>query len=325
MAEILLSLTIIGVVAAITLPSLTGNINERTWNTQRKALFARMSQAISLMPALNGYGTFRTASGTSGTASYDAGEDNVAETFITSGLSKVIKMNNICSSDALQDCGLPAEMTNAGGSRVSLPTKIKELNTGITVTYGTAVGLKNTKAAAFETANGESILTFYNPNCFAEDVSIATSSNTGTMAAGEWLGSAGKQHVCVNFIYDLNGNKGPNTIGKDIGTMSVLYSTDSKVVMPMYPRKISGTKTQDEASKACKDLDSGEYRLPNVEELFAIYTNRLIYGDTIWAEGEYPWASTRIDASTAYVVGYNHGNKYPKARTNKHNVLCVQR
>ena len=32
MAEILLSLTIIGVVAAITLPSLTGNINERTWN-----------------------------------------------------------------------------------------------------------------------------------------------------------------------------------------------------------------------------------------------------------------------------------------------------
>lgn len=57
MAEILLSLTIIGVVAAITLPSLTGNINERTWNTQRKALFARFSQAVALMPALNGYAT----------------------------------------------------------------------------------------------------------------------------------------------------------------------------------------------------------------------------------------------------------------------------
>ena len=57
MAEILLSLTIIGVVAAITLPSLTGNINERTWNTQRKALYARFSQAMALMPSLNGYGT----------------------------------------------------------------------------------------------------------------------------------------------------------------------------------------------------------------------------------------------------------------------------
>ena len=47
MAEILLSLTIIGVVAAITLPSLIGNINERAWNTQRKALHARMAQAIA--------------------------------------------------------------------------------------------------------------------------------------------------------------------------------------------------------------------------------------------------------------------------------------
>ena len=58
MAEILLSLTIIGVVAAITLPSLTGNINERTWNTQKKALYARMSQAIALMGSINGYGQY---------------------------------------------------------------------------------------------------------------------------------------------------------------------------------------------------------------------------------------------------------------------------
>ena len=79
MAEILLSLTIIGVVAAITLPSLTGNINERTWNTQRKALYARFSQAIALMPALNGYGTL-TEDSSSGAS--DA-VDTAAETFIT--------------------------------------------------------------------------------------------------------------------------------------------------------------------------------------------------------------------------------------------------
>ena len=79
MAEILLSLTIIGVVAAITLPSLTGNINERTWNTQRKALYARFSQAMALMPSLNGYGTL--AADESGSIT----EDNIAETFITAG------------------------------------------------------------------------------------------------------------------------------------------------------------------------------------------------------------------------------------------------
>ena len=97
MAEILLSLTIIGVVAAITLPSLTGNINERTWNTQRKALYARFSQAIALMPSLNGYGTL-----TEGDSSTSA-VDTAAETFVTAGLSKVLKINNICDSEHLAD------------------------------------------------------------------------------------------------------------------------------------------------------------------------------------------------------------------------------
>ena len=101
MAEILLSLTIIGVVAAITLPSLTGNINERTWNTQRKALYARFSQAIALMPSLNGYGTLTEES----SAGASDGVDTAAETFVTAGLSKVLKINNICDSEHIEDCG----------------------------------------------------------------------------------------------------------------------------------------------------------------------------------------------------------------------------
>ena len=121
MAEILLSLTIIGVVAAITLPSLTGNINERTWNTQRKALYARFSQAIALMPSLNGYGTLTEDE--SGSI-----EDTAAETFITSGLSKVLKINNICDNDHLEDCGIPSKMTDVLGSQINVPKKISELN-----------------------------------------------------------------------------------------------------------------------------------------------------------------------------------------------------
>ena len=109
MAEILLSLTIIGVVAAITLPSLTGNINERTWNTQRKALYARMSQAIALMPALNGYGTL-TEESSSGAAD---GVDTVAETFVTNGLAKVLKINNICDNEHLADCGIVSKIYTA--------------------------------------------------------------------------------------------------------------------------------------------------------------------------------------------------------------------
>ena len=162
MAEILLSLTIIGVVAAITLPSLTGNINERTWNTQRKALYARMSQAIALMPALNGYGTLteETSSGA------NDGVDTAAETFVTEGLSKVLKINNICDSENLEDCGIPVKLTPMIGSIISpFPKTLKELNTGFTAAAGYSFKVTNTKVAAFETQNGESIALFYNPKC----------------------------------------------------------------------------------------------------------------------------------------------------------------
>ena len=121
MAEFLLSLTIIGVVAAITLPSLTGNINERTWNTQRKTLYARMSQAVALMPALNGYGVTDDAGST---------ENQAAETFITNGLSKVLKVNNICDSEHLNDSGINEKVIGINGSITfeAFPQKLSELN-----------------------------------------------------------------------------------------------------------------------------------------------------------------------------------------------------
>jgi len=159
MAEILLSLTIIGVVAAITLPSLTGNINERTWNTQRKALFARFSQAVSLMPALNGYGSFSEGNGS-------AVSDTVAETFITAGLSKVLKINNVCDNEHLGDCGIPSQLTvQATGSINSWPKMMSSL---VDLSGCGSGSIKDTKAAAFETANGEAIALYYNPTCLSD-------------------------------------------------------------------------------------------------------------------------------------------------------------
>ena len=312
MAEILLSLTIIGVVAAITLPSLTGNINERTWNTQRKALFARMSQAIALMPALNGYGT------------YDSSNDNTAETFITAGLSKVLKINNICSNENLSDCGFASKYTDGGGSPQNLPKEVKSLNAGI-ITVASPVTIKNTKAAAFETANGESILTFYNPDCTTKDVFSTAYNNDGTASPSNWAGETVKQQVCANFVYDLNGTKGPNTVGKDIGTLTVFYSSDPAVVMPMYPRAVSGTKSQADAAKACRELDGGQYRLPNIEEAVAVYYNRLIYSTQAFGDNGYIWSGTSIDSNNAYVIGFSYGNKYSRPKSSTNGIFCVER
>ena len=269
MAEILLSLTIIGVVAAITLPSLTGNINERTWNTQRKALYARFSQAIALMPALNGYGTL-----TEGDSSTSA-VDTAAETFVTGGLSKVLKINNICDSEHLPDCGIADKIvTMAAGTISPFPRKMSELNgdmvsmshvnsaDGVYASYSQL----DTKAAAFETANGESLAVYYNPNCVSD---LASTAEDDPM----------QPKICANFVYDLNGTKGPNTVGKDIGFITVLYPTDSAVVAPM-PHIAAGETglSLSEGSKYCTSLDS-EYRIPNKEEAASLFVNKELIGN----------------------------------------------
>ena len=261
MAEILLSLTIIGVVAAITLPSLTGNINERTWNTQRKALYARFSQAIALMPALNGYGVDNP--------------DTAAETFVTAGLSKVLKINNICDYEHLADCGIISKLNTVNGNKInSFPTTFTDLNPEMT----SDSAFTNTNAAAFETVNGESIAIFYNPKC-------VTSMN-------ERVSYRVQPKVCANFIYDLNGSKGPNTMGKDIGVLTALYSSDSVVVAPVINNKEALHHVYfQEGVSACRKMDD-EYRLPNFEELVSLFINHKLYDINT---GQHLWSSSAIE------------------------------
>ena len=297
MAEILLSLTIIGVVAAITLPSLTGNINERTWNTQRKALYARFSQAIALMPSLNGYGTLREITDSAGSTSI---EDTAAETFITSGLSKVLKINNICDNEHLKDCGLPEKLSTFAGSTITLPLKMSELNSIVVSTSNEASHSQiDTTAAGFETANGENIAVYYNPYCTSQMKQV--NNDISMMPQGA---------ICANFIYDLNGNKGPNSIGKDIGFLTVFYSTDPVAVAP-YPNAQDATLSVANAdmSNVCKKQDS-EYRLPTKEELVSLWVNEKLLGnmkqDRYWSSSvnltiDHPWYIRTANGAVSYL------------------------
>ena len=294
MAEILLSLTIIGVVAAITLPSLTGNINERTWNTQRKALYARMSQAISLMPSLNGYGTL-----TEGDESTSA-VDTAAETFVTAGLSKVLKINNICDNTHLSDCGIVSSYTDRLGSVKTTALTLYELN-GIF-----SRSILDTKTAAFETQNGESILVYYNPFC-RQDLGVDR-----TYVA---------PFMCANFIYDLNGNKGPNVIGKDMGFITAMYPSDSKIVAPVVIMQKSRRKHYD-ASKLCRQLDS-ESRVPSIEELSAmVYNDKLLNLSYV----NRTWSATTKSSTKAYTIAVQVGERWLDDRSyNDNEIYCIKR
>ncbi len=308
MAEILLSLTIIGVVAAITLPSLTGNINERTWNTQRKALYARFSQAMALMPSLAGYGTINDNT------------DTTAETFITNGLSKVLKINNICDNEHLEDCGLPAKINPQGaGSAIEFPLDLYSLNanfSGYDWGANLSYSLYNTAAAGFETANGESIAAFYNPDC------IAIKSFFHEHGAVDCIA----KKMCVNFIYDLNGSKGPNTIGKDMGWITVFNSIDPIVVAPIpSTSNIRMRATLDEVSDRCRKVDD-ETRLPNAYEMSSImFNNKFINIDS--EDITDFWTSSRDeqDLSKNITVRLGQFALNRVARDQEHAIRCIKR
>jgi len=318
MAEILLSLTIIGVVAAITLPSLTGNINERTWNTQRKALYARFSQALALMPALNGYGTLKEAS----SAGASDAVDTAAETFITDGLAKVLKINNICDSEHLEDCGLSEKFTNlAGSGNIDIPKTLGELNPlMLSVSYSDPSGsdshsMLDTKAAAFETQNGESILLFYNPHCVSD--------------MGESVNYFVQPKVCVNMVYDLNGNKGPNTVGKDMGVITVLYPSDSIVVAPVPFNKIFEGASTATASTFCTEKTGADARIPTKEELISLFVNQhKMFG---LEDPKHHWvASTKAISSSGSKYRWILASSIGHLRTNTADIpnwssFCVKR
>ena len=245
-----------------------------------------------------------------------SGTDTAAEAFLTEGLSKVLKINNICDNEHLEDCGIVNNITIMGGGSKTWGDAPTLLSLGATLNATIEPDFMDTKAAAFETQNGESILLFYNPNC--------RYAKTPEYHVYELIPPL----LCANFVYDLNGNKGPNTVGKDVGFISVFYPTDSNVVAPLpLSSNASSPRPQTEASSLCTSQDP-ESRLPNIDELSSMYINNSLIG--IGESGQY-WSGTRGATSAtekrAMIQAFGWG---PFGRTlevvgQPANVRCIKR
>ena len=294
MAEILIALTIIGIIAAITLPSLRANINEKTWATQRKALYSRLSQAIALLPSMNGYGEYE---GTWNNNVVTVTKDTAALTFVTDGLAKVLKITNICDSNNLQKCGLPAKYMKFNGSKVDFPKNIGEFNqyfihtsAGLASLYINPQKHINTATAAFETASGEHVAVIYNPMCATREMSFPLEGNNLSWFEPKSI----IPYMCATFLFDLNGKKGPNKMGKDMWVITSLYSVEPSVVM-LDPDKITksgGDLNFDNSKHYCASQNA---RMANVDEDIASFLS----GQGI----RFGWLGTSTGNTTyAYVI-----------------------
>ena len=182
LAEVLITLGIIGVVSAMTIPTLIQNYNTKTWNTSAKVFNRKLEEALKTM------NTQQTLAGHATTESF------VEE------LSKHFKTNKICSNDRLLDCF--SETVYWGGGEAAP----EEVDMSIVKTSKN-LGQKdwNTNIVGVQFANGVSAMIAYNPITSGDDACTQDPYSNEVTGAD-----------CLAILYDTSGSKNPNTIGKDL-------------------------------------------------------------------------------------------------------------
>lgn len=178
LAEVLITLGIIGVVAAITIPVLVNNYNTKAWDTAASVFDRKLEEALKTMNAQSVLATHETT------------EEFVAE------LSHHLKTNKICNNDKLMNCF--SETVYWGGGEATP----EEVDMSIIKTAKN-FGQKDwgTNIVGVQFASGVNALIAYNPT---ETCAQDPHSNQIT------------GQKCLAILYDTSGEKNPNSSGKDL-------------------------------------------------------------------------------------------------------------
>ncbi len=178
LAEVLITLAIIGVVAVLTIPGLIKNHNEKAWSTAQDVFTKRLEVATRQMNTEEKL------------AGYSSTMDFVNE------LKKYIKITRVCDNSEITKCFDKQVIWNEGEEPVDM-SAIKNAQ---------SFGLDwESDTVAVQFANGVNAVIAYNPNATQDPFNNQFSATSNSMA----------------ILYDVSGNKNPNTNGKDIGKINV--------------------------------------------------------------------------------------------------------
>ena len=236
LAEVLITLGIIGVVAALIMPTVISKTKDKQYKAARdKALstIGNASKNIAVQGNMN--------------------DAQNAKDFVNNILRSQIAIAKTCENDKLEDCGIPAKYKNFDGYERRMPKKVQDLSDFVMPGTNT---IEKSKSYGFLTGDGYAYNLFYFPECSEEPLNL-----TGIFKNGRSL-------LCVNAIYDMNGLRGPNQVGKDIGFVTVFYPNEKvQAVAPMFIGTIDDVYefglTYLEAQQFCAEKGK---RLPNFEE-----------------------------------------------------------
>lgn len=168
---------------------------------------------------------------------------------------------------------------------------------------------------------------------------------SGTTTASYAITMDGNKTCTANFVVDPWANwysgiaatalAGKHVYKTDLGAYSP-YKTANTVVTspqgatgldPNYPSNMSLVSPQTNpgvdlsaypAQNACKAIGG---RVPNMQELLAVYAGRATYGNNF--QEDYYWSSTEYNSTSAYFVDFYDGSTFGISKTLGNYVRCV--
>ena len=191
LAEVLITLGIIGVVAALTMPALITNIQDRIQQKRIENINQKLSKVtdkMAVQSGLTGYGTTMA---------------------FVQEMSKHMKIAKICDNEHLAECWPTQE--------VILNDEGKTWEIAKTKTAKTLKISTNTEdwadTVGIVTGDGTGMILSYNKKCefSVDDGGLKYDNSTGKS----------NSLVCLSGVYDWNGNSKPNKLKKDVTTLGM--------------------------------------------------------------------------------------------------------
>ncbi len=306
----LITLGIIGVIAAITLPALIENVTERKNSERHANIVYKVTQAMEIMKA---HGEL------SGT--YPSTEAFVDE------LQKYLKVSKRCDSNHIADCWPTKTVIDGEGEEF----EISKARTGRQLSLTT-----NTNNVGLILADGASIILNYNPDVGKIDDTDALVSSKKSLPVG---GGRSKEFVytsnataSIDFVTDVNGSAAPNaeTINNKFNDIRSLTAARFKgcagsdipgvgCVVDVGGQGLTWQSAKDK----CASMGMS---LPTMGNLQSISNQRHNY-PTLVQNGWF-WASTEIDKDFAQGMWLEHDNSSPEDKYcykgNPRGVICVE-
>ena len=246
LAELLITIGIIGVVAALTIPTLVNNYQTRSWNILSSNFEAKFGEALKIMNTQQSLSNLGTT-----------------ERFVNE-LQKHMKVAKVCDNSELNLCfsdidsqfSLFDVASKQEETYHSKPIVAKDVTTSASL--GREDWNTNTMGVLF--ANGVSAIIAYNPKCNANPFDVNAVGVSGEKDSIKF------DTDCVAMMYDVNAFSSPNIMGDDIRVSSYanlesncLFLIDGVCVNNFVLPSRSYTKAECEVLKEAGKVPSCQY------------------------------------------------------------------